>query len=137
MLFQRSLISFAATMALAALASSVAASAILGQRAVTCSPDTGSLLCCNSASNFTQLPSDEQDLIIALDSNVNITQIVGTQCNVPESSDGLQWYCTPRVPYSIRWLTGRSSTNALCCNGAFLNQNGLNRVADNCVGPTV
>ncbi|KAF8256578.1 hypothetical protein EI94DRAFT_1821841 [Lactarius quietus] len=107
-------------MALAALASSVAASAILGQRAVTCPPDTGSLLCCNSASNFTQLPSDEQDLIIALDSNVNITQIVGTQCNVPEASDGLQ-----------------CSTNALCCNGAFLNQNGLNRVADNCADPTV
>ncbi|KAF8270845.1 hypothetical protein EI94DRAFT_1698580 [Lactarius quietus] len=129
MLFHRSLISFAVAMALAALNSGVTASAILERRAVTCAPGTGNLMCCSAASKFTQLQSGEQNVVIASDPNVNKSQIVGTQC---EPSDGSQWYCNPRVLYSFRRLTGRSSTNALCCNGA-LNQFGSDHVSDNCI----
>ncbi|KAF8270844.1 hypothetical protein EI94DRAFT_1784597 [Lactarius quietus] len=112
-----------------ALASSATAFVVLGRRAATCPPGTGNLLCCDIASKFTRLQFGEQNLVIAEDSNVNTAQIVGIQC---ESSDGLQWYCTPRIPQSLRRLTGRSSTNALCCNGA-LNQYGVDRVSDNCI----
>jgi hypothetical protein len=118
MIFRRTLISFAAAMALAALASSVTASVIQGPRCDTCPPGTGNLQCCDTVWQFSQLPSDQQNLVIASDSNVNQAQIVGVLC---ESSDGTQWYCTSRVPYYFRRLTGRSSTNALCCSGA-LNQ---------------
>ncbi|KAF8264907.1 hypothetical protein EI94DRAFT_408559 [Lactarius quietus] len=129
MIFQRSLISFAPAMALASIVRFITASAMPGPRCDTCPPGTGNLLCCDTAIVFPQLSSGEQNLVVADDPNVNQAQIVGIQC---ESSNGSQWYCTPRVPYPFRRLTGRSSTNALCCNGA-LNQFGIDRIADNCI----
>ncbi|KAF8267455.1 hypothetical protein EI94DRAFT_1730620 [Lactarius quietus] len=119
MLFQQTLISFVTAMA---LASSVTASAILGRKGATCGPGTGSLLCCNSSSPFSELPSDEQAVITQLqftelNSNLNTSLIVGSDCTAP--SEGSQ-----------------CSNQTLCCNSSVLNINdGEFMFNVNCVNP--
>ena len=77
MLFNKSLISFVAAIA---LAGSVTASATPVRRNDGCSPGTGSLTCCDSTIYFGELSELEQIILSILDPELNDLVPIGVGC---------------------------------------------------------
>ena len=97
MLFHLPLISFVTTIA---LASGINAFVNPVQRDLSCQTGTGSLFCCSEVNSFGSLPSDVQSTVTSADPGGDFSQQAGQNC----SPGGSQWYCTPQMPYSIKWL---------------------------------
>jgi hypothetical protein len=101
MMFSNTLVSFIAAIA---LASSVTASVAPVRRGgggggkPTQSCSTGSLHCCDSASNFEDQPTDIQSgLLNAVSPNVLANVPIGVNCVV---SGVAGWYCTLRLLFN-------------------------------------
>ena len=79
MLFNKSLVSFVAAIA---LAGSVTASATPVRRNDGCSPGTGSLTCCESTTSFDDLTELEQLLFSILDPSLDVDLPIGVGCTL-------------------------------------------------------
>ena len=97
MLFHSSLISFVITIA---LVSGITAFVNPVQRDSSCQPGTGVVQCCGAVNSFSSLPSSVQSTVTSADPNGDYSQTAGQNC----SPSGPDWYCTPRIPSSIKWL---------------------------------
>ncbi len=118
MLFHKSFVSLVAAIA---LASSVTASATLARRnppAVSpaeCTASNDHLTCCDSTSSFSSQSGLIKTLLQVLVLDLDLDLLVGANCLITGT---VAWYCTPRLSYSIRWLTHRSGTQqSTCCEG--------------------
>jgi hypothetical protein len=113
MLFHKSLISFAAAIA---LASSV--TAVVIPASADC-PSGSRLTCCDRTIAFNYLTSDQKVSLAALDHNLNIDLQVGINCALPGYLGyWVGWYCTHAslISYLTKWLTNGSKKLSFCCD---------------------